>query len=144
MYFNRASREVFIMFSGFGGLCEKLIDINPVYLRPMMRNLKMARAYINKVVTGFMEDLDKDQRDAALRYANDTELSLVPKASPKAGRDYYYVPAEVMEHLVYGCLLDCATCLKDSKEIKRCQLRRDLLQAGMLPGGTGECPFRVG
>ena len=144
MYFNRASREVFIMFSGFGGLCEKLIDINPVYLRPMMRNLKMARAYINKVVTGFMEDLDKDQRDAALRYANDTELSLVPKASPKAGRDYYYVPAEVMEHLVYGCLLDCITCLKDSKEIKRCRLRRDLLQAGMLPGGTGECPFRIG
>lgn len=144
MYFNRASREVFIMFSGFGGLCEKLIDINPVYLRPMMRNLKMARAYINKVVTSFMEDLDKDQRDAALRYANDTELSLVHKASPRAGRDYYYVPAEVMEHLVYGCLLDCATCLKDSKEIKRCQLRRDLLQAGMLPGGTGECPFRVG
>ena len=143
MYFNRASREVFIMFSGFGGLCEKLIDINPVYLRPMMRNLKMARAYINKVVTGFMEDLDKDQRDAALRYANDTELSLVPKASPKAGRDYYYVPAEVMERLVQGNLMGCATCLLDGKEAKACQLRRDLLQAGIPAESARECPFRV-
>lgn len=144
MYFNRASREVFITFAGIVGTCEHLIDTAPAYLKPMMRSIKMVRAYAAKVVAGYEDQLDKDQWDAALRHANDSELLVVSKANPRTKQECYVVPADVMERLAQGCLLDCATCLKDSKEIKRCQLRRDLLQAGMLPGGTGECPFRIG
>ena len=147
MYFNRASREVFITFSGIVGTCEKLIDILPSprwMSKGMIRNIKMVRAYAEKVVKSFEEQLDKDQWEAALRNGLDTEFVLVSKANPRTRKEYYTVPAEVLKSLAEHCLLDCATCLKDSREIKRCQLRRDLLQAGMLPGGTGECPFRVG
>ena len=144
MYFNRASREVFITFAGIVGTCEHLIDTAPAYLKPMMRSIKMVRAYAEKVVKSFEEQLDKDQWEAALRNGLDTEFVLVSKANPRTRKEYYTVPAEVLKSLAEHCLLDCATCLKDSREIKRCQLRRDLLQAGVLPDGTGECPFRIG
>ena len=38
---------------------------------------------------------------------------------------------------------DCGFCVKEGKEIKKCQRRRDLLKCGVIKGQmSGDCPYK--
>ena len=78
------------------------------------------------------------------REASNSQIMVMPKTDPRAEKEYAIVEGETLERIVKNSLSDCALCLKNESEVKQCQLRKDLLQCGILPkpNGRGHCPFQ--
>ena len=96
---------------------------------------------IGKAIDRICDGIDRDQYEGIIRFTNNSELMVYPKSSPINKNEYWKVERRELEELLQDSVSDCLLCMNDSKEIKKCRKRKLLLKCGIIPGGTGECPF---
>lgn len=102
------------------------------------------RDALNKCAAIMVEDVDQDQMRAMYNVAENTHLSIMPKAARHAapGKEWVIVEKEVIDRVTAQSLGDCMICDKEGKEIKKCKLRRDLIACGIEPRSTDGCPYQ--
>ena len=117
-YANKAVKEIVVVLAGCIGYADTL-----------------------KALEAIMEGLDTDQVQGMLRFANSCNLMAVPKHNPAAQKECYICPVDAFDRLVLEPTGECAFCMKEGKEVKRCQRRRDLAACGIVTEKSTECPY---
>lgn len=141
-YISKDQKEAVICLAGCVGFCQTLMRSEiPVY-KNMQDKLQSVVESAQAVMDELMQECDQDQVAGVLRYAENSQLTVVPKYSEVGKKDLYVVECASLERLLSDCLTDCTFCEKDAKQIKKCQRRKDLLACGMMNKGE-ECPFKV-
>lgn len=142
MYVNRATKEIIIVLAGCKGYADVLQQCS-------YNNHEKALPYItamgenaNKALEIIMDGLDQDQVKGITRFADNMQLMAMPKFNPRSQYDCYVVPADVFDRLFADVVTDCAFCVKEGKEVERCQRRRDLAACGVVMGSNGSCPYQ--
>lgn len=92
---------------------------------------KCAASALKKMVAG----MDDDQLRYLQRYIERSEFAVIPKYHPDAKREFIVTTSDVIERLTEHVLGECMLCEKTGKQVKRCQIRKDLIACGV----TVEC-----
>lgn len=142
MYVNRATKEIIIVLAGCKGYSDVLRECS-------YNNHEKALPYItamgenaNKALEIIMDGLDQDQVKGITRFADNMQLMAMPKSNPRSEYDCYVVPCDVFDRLFADVVTDCAFCVKEGKEVERCQRRRDLSKCGVVMASDGSCPYQ--
>jgi len=106
------------------------------------RSLQAMQRHAEKALAAMLEEVPPEQIPAIQRLASASTLMAMPQTSPQAQKEYYVVPTDVLERLLEDVAADCMLCAKEGKELRRCQRRRDLMEAGLIPAGTRDCPYQ--
>ena len=143
-YINAAMKEVVLCVAGCQGFMDTLYETTPEKLLPVRKYIKTIKTLSEKILECCESGIDKDQLVSLLRWADNCELLVVPRTDTRAGKKYMIVDGEVIERIVKNSLFDCSSCLKLEADVKKCQLRKDLLQCGVMarPNNRGHCPFQ--
>lgn len=143
-YLNTQMKEVALCLAGCHGLMDTLDENLPDKLLPHRKTVRTIRTLAGKLLQECLRDIDEEQLQYLQRWTNNTELLVVPRSDVRGGKKYMIMDAEQVKRILKYGLNDCALCLKTPTEVKQCQLRKDLLQSGVMPkpGGRGECPFQ--
>ena len=143
-YLTAQSKNVIACIAGCIGVMEDMIRFDFPEYREVMPRIKACRTHLTKVIEAGEKDIDQDQKIALIRWMSNSQIMVMPKTDPRAEKEYAIVEGETLERIVKNSLSDCAVCLKNESEVKQCQLRKDLLQCGILPkpNGRGHCPFQ--
>lgn len=142
-YANKALKRAVVCMAGIKGYAETLLEIEWEPIEEVKPNLKEIWDNTEIVLAHLCAPLDEDQMDGLLRYARDHEIEILPKYSPQAQTEFYSVEKEAFDRLLTDVITDCGFCVKEGKEIKKCQRRRDLLKCGVIKGQmSGDCPYK--
>lgn len=142
-YINRATKDIIVSLAGCAGFMDTLIGIeNWRNRKKAIRSLKAALNHTLKALDAIREGLDTDQLEATIRTANCSYLSMIPHLSPNVGKEYYICPDDALEVLLGDALSDCAFCLLEGKQARRCKKRKALMQCGIVAKETGDCPYK--
>lgn len=143
MYANEDLKKIIICFAGVSGLMEEILEKKPPKMKEAEKEVTEIKGLADKVLEVCEAGLDDDQIRGLLRYASNHTLSVTSKYNPRAEKDYYTVSQEALDRLLGDVMSDCSLCDKAGKQIKRCQRRRDLLECGIIPKGTEDCPYKL-
>lgn len=143
-YITEQGKRVIACVAGTIGVLEDMIRLDMPEYRAVMPRIKACRTHMLKVLETGEEGIDADQRAALIRWCNAAEIMVMPRSDPRAAKEYAVVEGATLERIVKHSLSDCACCLNSETEVKQCQLRKDLLQCGIMPkpNGRGHCPFQ--
>lgn len=141
-YANKAVKEIVVVLAGCIGYADTLKGLEFRNSTKARRSLKAMQNHAEKALEAVMDGLDEDQVHGLIRFANSCNLMAVPKHSPAAQKDYYLCPADAFDRLVLEPTGECAFCMKEGREVKRCQRRRDLAACGIATEKSTECPYQ--
>lgn len=141
-YANKAVKEIVVVLAGCIGYADTLKGLEFRNSTKARRSLKAMQNHAEKALEAIMEGLDADQVHGLIRFANSCNLMAVPKHNPAAQKDYYVCPVDAFDRLIGDVASACAFCAKEGKEVKRCERRKDLLECGVIPWGSKECPYQ--
>lgn len=141
-YANKAVKEIVVVLAGCIGYADTLKGLEFRNSKKARRSLAAMQNHAEKALEAIMEGLDTDQVQGMLRFANSCNLMAVPKHNPTAQKDYYVCPVDAFDRLIGDVASACAFCEKEGKEVKRCERRKDLLECGVIPWGSKECPYQ--
>lgn len=144
MYLNAALKEIILCVAACNGMMETLYEANPEKLKPVRRYVKTIHTLTEKILEEAERGIDNDQLIQLLRWADNCQIVVVPKTDANANKKYVLVDEKEMERILKNTLAECATCLKGEEEVKRCQMRKDLLANGLMQRqkSRGICPFQ--
>ena len=93
-----------------------------------------------------LKDYPDEVKHSLYTTAKESRMRLVGRQSSEARELHTLCPVEPLERLVRGVVMDCMGCLKEGKQINKCQRRRDLIACGIMPKDErqGECGFERG
>lgn len=142
-YANQALKRCVVCIAGIKGYAETLLELDYEPTNGVKENLKAIWDNAEIILAHLCEPLDKDQMRGMLRYADDHEIQILPRHSPAAQTEFYTMAKEPFDRLLTDVITDCGFCMKEGKEIKKCQRRRDLLECGVIKGQMqGDCPYK--
>ena len=141
-YANKAVKEIVVVLAGCIGYADTLKGLEFRNGKKARRSLAAMQNHAEKALEAIMEGLDEDQVQGLIRFANSCNLMAVPKHNPAAQKDYYVCPVDAFDRLIGDVASACAFCTKEGKEVKRCERRKDLLECGVIPWGSKECPYQ--
>jgi len=105
----------------------------------------LAQSIINQIIDG----VDPDQATGILRFANNSELMVMPKSDARAQKQWCIIDKEDIKTIIGDVVSGCAFCEKTEKEVKRCDLRKALLKCGLVSSDDSvmkekpqDCPFK--
>lgn len=149
-YFNRDEREVLLLLIASRVACQtarehekfKVYDENGEELEFG----KTADECIGTWVDMILEAQPEDVRMSLRRTAAESRMRIVNRQSVEAREKHILAPLEAIQRLMEGVTMDCMGCMKEGKEINKCQRRRDLLACGCIPAieEKGTCGFEKG
>ena len=137
-YANREKKEAIALVATFISLAEKWD--NAQLMQGVRKELGTCHALLEKVLDYLCKDLDEDQMHGMVLMCRNNELTFAPKMAKGLSEEFYTVPASDMMYILSQAI-ECTGCDKEGKEIKKCEMRKHLLRAGMIPSGKNECPF---
>ena len=139
-YLNKAQKEALISLGGVTSFCEELATTEWIKDEADKEKLRQAHKLTMEVMENIEKDIDEDQLRGVLRFANNCVLMVMPKTSPMTDADLVIVNRSTVERIVKDSLTECQFCEKRGPQIKNCQMRKDLLECGVI-GKDAECPF---
>ena len=142
-YANQALKRCVVCIAGIKGYAETLLELDYEPTNGVKENLKAIWDNAEIILAHLCAPLDEDQMKGLIRYADGNEIQILPRYSPQAQTDYYTLAREPFDRLLADVIGDCAFCMKEGKEIKKCQRRRGLLECGVIKGQMqGDCPYK--
>ena len=142
-YANKALKRCVVCIAGIKGYAETLLELDWEPTNGVKKYLRVIWKCAERILAHLCADLDPDQLQGLIRYAEGHEIEILPKYSPQAQTEFYSVEKEAFDRLLTDVITDCAFCVKEGKEIKKCQRRRDLLKCGVIKGQMqGDCPYK--
>lgn len=141
-YANKATKEIVVVLAGCIGYADTLKGLEFRNSTKARRSLKAMQNHAEKALEAIIEGLDTDQVQGMLHFANSCNLMAVPKHNPAAQKECYICPVDAFDRLVLEPTGECAFCMKEGREVKRCQRRRDLAACGIAGETSTECPYQ--
>ena len=141
-YANKAVKEIVVVLAGCIGYADTLKGLEFRNSKKARRSLAAMQNHAEKALEAIMEGLDTDQVQGMLRFANSCNLMAVPKHNPAAQKECYICPVDAFDRLVLEPTGECAFCMKEGREVKRCQRRSDLAACGIAGETSTECPYQ--
>lgn len=141
-YANKAVKEIVVVLAGCIGYADTLKGLEFRNSKKARRSLAAMQNHAEKALEAIMEGLDTDQVLGMLRFANSCNLMAVPQHNPAAQKECYICPVDAFDRLVLEPTGECAFCMKEGREVKRCQRRRDLAACGIATEKSTECPYQ--
>ena len=141
-YANKATKEIVVVLAGCIGYADTLKGLEFRNSTKARRSLKAMQNHAEKALEAIIEGLDTDQVQGMLHFANICNLMAVPKHNPAAQKECYICPVDAFDRLVLEPTGECAFCMKEGREVKRCQRRRDLAACGIAGETSTECPYQ--
>lgn len=145
-YFNRAERETFLLLiaaktaiSIAAGMPKFKVEGGAVLAQTAIDAIDLWSELI-------LKDYPPEVKHSLFSTAKESRMRLVGRQSSEARELHTLCPVEPLERLVSGVVMDCIGCMKEGKQIKKCQRRRDLIACGIMPKDEekGECGFERG
>ena len=141
MYLNKYQKEALISLGGVTSFCEELSTTEWVSDEEDKERLRTAHRLVMEVMEHLEKDMDEDQLRGVIRYANNCVLMVMPKTNPNTNADLVIVDRNTVGRIVKDSLTECSFCEKRGPQIKNCQMRKDLLECGVIGKGT-DCPYQ--
>lgn len=141
-YANATDRQRIVCTAACMVYADKLAEESFPGSAKAKRSLQAVQRHAAKALAAMVEQVPADQIGGLMRLASASTLMAMPQTSPQSQKEYYVVPTEVMERLIGDVTADCMLCTKEGKDLRRCQRRRDLMEAGIIPAGERECPYQ--
>lgn len=141
-YLNKAQKETLISLGGVVSFCEELSTTQWVKNEEDKERLRQAHDLVMKVMEHLEEGIDEDQLRGVIRFANNCVLMVMPKTHPMTDSDLVIVNRNTVERIVVDSLTECQFCEKKGPQIRNCQMRKDMLECGVI-GKETECPYQI-
>ena len=143
-YANKALKEVLVCIAGCVGFADTLTCGEREFRnsKKAKRSLQAMMNHAQKAMEIICDGLDLDQMAGIKRYADSCTLMVMPKYDPRTEKECYIVASDDMEVLLKDVISDCVFCEKEGKELKRCRVRKALMNSGIIPLGSGDCPYK--
>lgn len=139
-YLNKYQKEALISLGGVTSFCEELSTTEWIKEEADKEKLRQAHKLTMEVMENIEKNIDADQLNGVLRYAKNCVLMVMPKTHPMTDADLVIVNRITVERIVKDSLTECQFCEKRGNQIRNCQMRKDLLECGVI-GKDTECPF---
>lgn len=145
-YFNRTERESFLLLIAAktavgiaAGMPKFKVEGGAVLAQTAIDAIDAWSELI-------LQDYPPEVKHSLFSTAKESRMRLVGRQSSEAQELHTLCPVEPLERLVSGVVMDCIGCMKEGKQIKKCQRRRDLIACGIMPKDEekGECGFERG
>ena len=145
-YLNRSEREIFLLLQA-SKTAIKIASDTPKF--KVEGGAVLAQTAIDAIDAWcelILDNLSADVKHSLYNTAKESRMRLVGRQSAEAKELHTLAPVEPLERLVSGVAMDCMGCMKEGKEINRCQRRRDLIACGIAPINEeeGRCGFERG
>jgi len=148
-YLNRADKEVVVMLAGCVGMTDTLSDLKFRHSDEVREELVALRDLAQSIINQIIDGVDPDQATGILRFANNSELMVMPKSDVRTQTEWCVVEKEDIKTIIEDVVSDCAFCDKDGKDVKNCKLRKALLKCGLVSADNSvmkdksvDCPFK--
>ena len=141
-YANQAVKQIIVCLAGCVGFAQKLQETDYRKKADAQESLFEMQKHAMDAMTAICEGLDEDQMRGVMNFANCSQLVVLPETDPRTKHETYLVKESDLETILSSATGDCEWCEKEGKEINRCQLRKALLNSGVVPAGTKSCPFK--
>lgn len=127
--------------SAFAGTIHKYPRKWPATVQELARQIEELCLELGKTM---IEGVDPDQCRVMVKVAENSYIRIMPKVAAQCapGTAWAIVERQVLERITAGSLSDCMICDKEGKQIKKCQLRRDLLACGVEARSKTGCPYQ--
>lgn len=145
-YFNRAERENFLLLIAAKTAISIAAGMPKFKVEGGAVLAQTAIDAIDAWCEMILEDYPAEVKHSLYTTARESRMRLVGRQSSEAKELHTLCPVEPLERLVGGVVMDCVGCMKEGKEIKKCQRRRDLIACGIMPKDErkNECGFERG
>ena len=145
IYLNKATKQIVVCLAGCVGFAEKLLECDFKGSDQAKDDLRAMKEAAEWAMDAVMEGVDADHVRAVLRYANASQLMVIPSTNPQTQREYYIVPDTAMSIFLKQATGDCFLCDKEGKECRKCEIRKALLDSMVLGiNDQGDCPYKEG
>lgn len=143
-YLNTEMKEIALCIAGCQGFMVSLDEKLPKQLQPLRKYVRTIRTLSAKLLQECLRDINEEQLNYLKRWMNGTVLMVVPDTDVRADKKYMVMDAKQVQRILQYGINECGLCLKTPTEVKQCQLRKDLLESGVMPrpNNRGECPFQ--
>lgn len=141
-YLNKYQKEALISLGGVTSFCEELSTTEWIKEEADKEKLRQAHKLTMEVMENIEKNIDADQLNGVLRYAKNCVLMVMPKTHPMTDADLVIVNRSTVERVVKDSLTECQFCEKRGTQIRNCQMRKDLLECGVI-GKDTECPYQI-
>ena len=144
MYLNAAMKEAILCVAACQGFMDTLYQADPPKLRPVRKYIKTICTLTEKILEEAERGIDQSQYEQLIRWADNCQMTVVPRTDTNANKKYVLVDEKTIERILQNTLSECALCMKNERDIKQCQMRKDLLECGLTPRpqNRGICPFQ--
>lgn len=143
-YANAATKQIIISLSGSKGFCQTLVESGDYRNKEKAdAHLKIALEELQLAINDVCEGLNYEQMQGVLRYANNSQLAVMPSTSKSINKEYI-VSADDMQTILRGAVSECVFCLKEGKEAKNCAIKKALLASQVVPNNPyrEDCPYK--
>lgn len=123
---------------------EKYLEKRLKSVPDAWRQYRIARSAVDKVINGLYTTLTPENRFHMQNLAVNGEVIIRPRNSLNKTTDCQIVLSKDLKKLINAAMgSNCAMCLKDGREIKKCELRKALLNICPPSDVSGEslCVF---
>ena len=145
-YFNRAERESFLLLIAAKTAISIAAKMPKFKVTGGAVLAQTATDAIDAWSELVLKDYPPEIKHSLYNTAKESCMRLVGRQSIEAQELHTLCPVEPLERLVRGVVMDCMGCMKEGKQIRKCQRRRDLMACGIMPKDEkkGECGFERG
>lgn len=143
-YANAATKQIIISLSGSKGFCQTLVESGDYRNKEKAdAHLKIALEELQLAINDVCEGLNYEQMQGVLKYANNSQLAVMPSTSKSINKEYI-VSADDMQTILRGAVSECVFCLKEGKEAKNCAIKKALLASQVVPLNiqNTDCPYQ--
>lgn len=146
MYLNRGEREIFLLLQASKTAVTIAAQQPKFKVNGAAVLAQTAIDAIDAWCEMILADYPAEVKHSLYTTAKESRMRLVGRQSSEAKELHTLCPVEPLERLVGGVVMDCVGCMKEGKEIKKCQRRRDLISCGIMPKDEekNECGFERG
>lgn len=148
-YLNHADKEIVVMLAGCVGVSESISELKFRHSELVKDDLIVLRDLAQSIINRIIDGVDPDQKTGVLRFANNSELMVVPKTDARTQKQLCILDKEDIQTIITDVTSGCMFCEKVGKEVKKCDLRKALLKCGLVSANDSimkerpqECPFK--
>jgi len=148
-YLNHADKEIVVSLAGCVGMADTLREKKFRHSDDVMEDLQKMQELAQKMINTIIDGIDVDQQSGVLRFANNCELMVLPKSDIRTQTDWCVIEKKDIQTIISNVVSDCSFCDKEGRAVKQCELRKALLNCGMVSSNDSVmkevmdgCPFR--
>ena len=145
-YLNKRRKDMIHTVVGLETALRILMSEGDEWITPYTKRLKTICSYCQSITRGWLEKMPVEQVRMIRRYIENHTILIVTDPEAKSKKELSIVSADVLNRLINAASEQCLCCELKHNEVKKCQLRSDLLEAGaeVYDNNKGTCPFKKG